>query len=58
MKCPSCDAPKTRVEETRDVGEYVIRVRRCKDKLCGWRVTTEEHYAEMQSIPNKIRKPK
>ena len=57
MNCtnPDCNL-KTVVEETRDTGERVIRVRRCK--ACGWRVTTEEQYAEMQSIPRSIRKPK
>ena len=56
MLCPNCPCTKARVEETRDAGETVFRVRRCPE--CGWRVTTEEKYAENQSIPWHIRKPK
>lgn len=55
MHCPNCPCTKTRVEETRDAGEAVFRVRRCP--VCGWRVTTEEKYAENQIIPRHIRKP-
>ena len=55
MLCPNCEHPRTKVEETRDTGERILRVRRCPE--CGWRVTTEEHYAEVQSIPRAIRRP-
>lgn len=54
MNCTNCEA-KTIVEETRDSGEQVIRVRKCK--TCDWRVTTLETYADEQSIPRAVRRP-
>ena len=56
MNCPNCEAPHTRVEESRRTAEVVYRVRICR--VCRWRVTTEEKAAEEQSIPDAIRKPK
>jgi transcriptional regulator NrdR family protein len=58
MNCtnPACDNPKIRVESTIDTGDTVLRIRRCQD--CGWRVTTKEDYAEQQSIPATIRRPR
>lgn len=54
MNCTNCTS-KTRVEETRDTGDQVTRVRRCP--ACGWRVTTVEAYADEQSIPREVRRP-
>lgn len=57
MKCPNCGRDDMRVQETRDAGETVYRVRKCRDTDCGWLVTTEEKYAEQQSIPMRVRRP-
>lgn len=54
MKCPNCDRTDMRVEETRNTGEVVYRVRRCPG--CGWRVTTSEKYADEQALPNTVRR--
>lgn len=56
MDCPNCGRHDMRVQETRDIGPKVIRVRKCRDPECGWLVTTWEVYAEHQSIPHRIRK--
>ena len=58
MNCtnPACDNPKLGVESTIDTGDAVLRIRRCQ--FCGWRVTTKEDYAEEQSIPAKVRRPR
>lgn len=55
MKCPNCKG-KTKVEESRGTPDIFYRVRKCVE--CGWRVTTEERFADNQSIPQSIRKPK
>ena len=58
MNCtnPACNNPKLRVETTIYTGDTVLRIRRCH--ICGWRVTTSENYADEQSIPASIRRPR
>ena len=54
MNCTNCEA-RTKVEETRDTGDQVTRVRKCPE--CGWRVTTVEVWADDQTISRAVRRP-
>lgn len=43
MNCPTCEAPKMGVIESRDSAQVMYRKRECK--ACGQRVTTVELYS-------------
>lgn len=54
MNCPSCATPQSRVNETTQVGSFVVRKRHCR---CGARWTTEERVSKgsiRTSIPPPV----
>jgi len=54
MKCAECESTKLKTYDTRQIGDYVVRKRRCED--CGDKFYTietymsEEQLAEVEAI--------